>query len=142
MNLTMVTAKMNNPDDFLVRSLISLIWGHGLGSSRLLLCLAILVNLSVRYNWISSLTLVKSTSWSKKIWVIGWRRGRRKPVRIRGSGLPVMKNFTSGNLLTNWPRTERIAEDGSLSMHSSNASMAMIHLMFALESGLTRSFSS
>ena len=63
-------------------------------------------------------------------------------MRILGSGLPVMKNFTSGSLLANWPKTERIAEDGSLSIHSSNASMTMTHLIFALESGLTRSFSS
>ena len=142
MNLTMVAAKMNSPDDFLVRVSISASWGHGLGRSVSLLCAAIVVNLCVKYNWISLSTLVKSTSWSRKIWVMGWRRGRRNPVRMRGSGLPVIKNFTSDNCLANWPRTERIAEDGSLSIHSSNASITITHETFALESGLTRSFSS
>ena len=142
MNLTMVAAKMNNPDDFLVRASTSPLWGHGLGRSRSLLCAAIVVNLCVKYNWISLSTLDNSTPWSKKTWVMGSRRGRRKPVRIRGSGLPVMKNFTSDSCVMNWPRTERTAEDGSLSIHSSNASMTMTHLIFALESGPTTSFSS
>ena len=142
MNLTIVEAKMNSPDDFSVRALISLSWGHGLGRSRSLPCLATLVNLSIRYSWISLLTLVESTPWRRKIWVMGCRRGKQKPVRICGSGLPVMKNFTSDNCLIYWPKIERIAEDGSLSIHSSNASMTMTHEMFVLESGLTRSFSS
>ena len=133
---------MNNPVDFLVRTSISPSWGHGLERSRSLLCEKIVVSLSVRYSWISLLTLARSTLWRRKIWVMGCRRGRQKPVQIHGSGLPVIKNFTSDNYLINWPKTERIAEDGSASIHSSSASMTMTHVIFALESGLTRSFSS
>ena len=48
MNLTMVEAKMNKPDDFVVRAAISLSLGHGLGRSTSLLRLAIAVNLCVR----------------------------------------------------------------------------------------------
>lgn len=111
-NLTIVEAKMNNPDDFVVRMAISLSLGHGLGRSTSLLRWAMVVNLCVRKSWMSLSTWIDFTSWSKKIWVRGSRSGRRNPVRIRGSGLPVMKNFTKGNSLTNRPKTERIAEAG------------------------------
>jgi hypothetical protein len=141
-NLTKVEAKMNSPDDFLVSASISLSWGHGSERSRSLLRLAIAVNLWVKYSRISLSTLDSSTPWSKKIWVRGFRRGRRNPDRIRGSGLPVMKNFTRGSCWTNRPKTERIAEDGSSSMHSSNASMTMTHEMSVPESGFTRRYSS
>ena len=142
MNLTMIESKMNNPVDFLVRTSISPSWGHGLERSRSLLCEKIAVNFFDRYKWISLLTLVRSTSWSRKILVLGCRRGTQNPVQIHGLGLPVMKNFTSRNSLINLPRTERNAEDGWLSIHSSSASMTITHVIFALESGLTRSFSS
>jgi hypothetical protein len=141
-NLTKVAAKMNNPDDFFMSASISLLWGHGSERSRSLLRLAISVNLCVKYSRMSSSTRDNSTSWSKKIWVRGSRRGRRNPDRIRGSGLPVTKNFTSGSCLTNRPKTERMAEDGSSSMHSSNASMTMTHEMSFPESGFTRRSSS
>ena len=53
MNLIIVEAKINSPDDFLVSASISLSLGHGLGRSRSLLCRAMVVNLCVKYNWIS-----------------------------------------------------------------------------------------
>ena len=52
-------------------------------------------------------------------------RGRRNPSRIRGSGRPVMKNLTFGSSDTNRPRTDRIAEAGSSSLHSSKASITI-----------------
>ena len=65
------------------------------------------------------------TSCNTKTLVTSTRRGRRNPVLIRGSGLPVMKNLTVGICLTNHPNTERIAEDDSSSLHSSRASITM-----------------
>ena len=50
MNLAKVEAKINNPDDFSVRALMSSSCGHGLGSSRSLLWLAIADNLWFKYN--------------------------------------------------------------------------------------------
>ena len=44
---------------------------------------------------------------------------------MRGSGRPVMKNLTFGSSNTNRPRTDRIAEAGSSSLHSSKASITI-----------------
>ena len=65
------------------------------------------------------------TPWRTKTLVDSERRGSRNPVSIRGSGLPVMKNLTSGISSTNLAKTERIADDGSSSLHSSKASITM-----------------
>ena len=51
--------------------------------------------------------------------------GRRNPPWMCGSGRPVRKNLTLGILDTNCPRTDRMAEEGSWSLHSSNASMTI-----------------
>ena len=112
MNLARVDAKMNSPDDFFVRAVRSLSYGHGSERSKSLLRFVAAVSFSWRYNRISSSTLDGSTSCNKKTCVKGSRRGRRNPVRTRGSGLLVMKNFTDGSWLTKRPRTERTAEAG------------------------------
>jgi hypothetical protein len=57
--------------------------------------------------------------------VNGLRSPRRKPDWMRGSGRPVMRNLTFGIPSTNRPMTERMADCGSSSTHSSNASMTM-----------------
>ena len=65
------------------------------------------------------------TSCKTKMLVASTRRGRRNPVLIRGSGLPVMKSLTMGIRLTSRPNTERIVDDGSSSLHSSRASITI-----------------
>ena len=92
-NLARVDAKIKRPDDFLVRVVRSWSQGHGSETSKSLLRFATAVSFSWRYNRISLSTLDGSTSCSKKIVVIGSRRGRRNPVRMRDSGLPVIKNL-------------------------------------------------
>ena len=68
------------------------------------------------------------------------RRGRRNPLLIRGSGRPVMKNLTFEISLTNLAKTERIADDGSSSLHSSSASITMTVEIPVSRSGSTISF--
>ena len=67
--------------------------------------------------------------------VVTTNRGRRNPSRIRGSGRPVMKNLTFGSSDTNRPRTDRIAEEGSSSLHSSKASITITVEMVDFLSG-------
>ena len=80
------------------------------------------------------------TSCKTKTSVESTRRGRRNPVLIRGSGLPVMKNLTLGICPTKRPNMERIADDGSSSLHSSRTSITMTVEMPVDLSGSTINF--
>ena len=66
MNLAKVDAKMNSPDDFVVRTMRSSSRGYGSGRSKSLLRFATAVNFSWRYNRMSSSTLESSNLCSKK----------------------------------------------------------------------------
>ena len=82
-------------------------------------------------------TWLGSTSWRTNTSAASANNERRKPSRMRGSGRPVMRNLTFGISDTSCPRTERMAEAGSSSLHSSKASMMTTVEMADSRRGLT-----
>jgi hypothetical protein len=67
MNLTIVEAKMNNPDDLVVRATMSSSLGHGFGRSTSLLRWAMAASFCVKYSRMSLSTSIDFTSWSRKM---------------------------------------------------------------------------
>ena len=119
-NLTVATAYTNKPAARLQRRSICSSVGQLpiLGRWR-----AISNNSCLKNNPMSCATLLGSTSWRLNTCVAPANSGSRKPFKIRGAGRLVTRNLTVGISMKNCPRTERIAEVGSSSVHSSKASM-------------------
>ena len=132
---------MKNPAAFLHRILISDELGQSFVKSQSLRFLARLVNCVQKNSSMSLSTISGSTSWSLRTSVMGRSDSKRNPERILGSGRPVMKNLTLGIFFTLRESIDRMADEGSSSLHSSRASMIMRVGMLAALSGPTMSFS-
>ena len=73
--------------------------------------------------------------------MIGRSDFKRNPEQILGSGLPVIKNLTPGISFTWQESIDRMADAGSSSLHSSEASMIMRVGVWTALSGPMMSFS-
>ena len=132
---------MKSPATFLQRISMSYELGQPCAKPQSLRDSQMSVNRVLKNNLISSSTEERSTSWSLNTSVIGRRDCNRNPERIRGSGRPVMKNLTLVIFPMYRESTERMADAGSSSRHSSRASMIItVEIRVALK-GLTMSFS-
>ena len=128
---------MKNPAALSQRMLMSDELGHSWVKSQSLRFLVISDSRVLKNSLMSSSTEERSTSCSLRTSVMGRSDSRRNPDRIGGSGRPVIKNLTFGISSTYRDSTERMAEAGSSSLHSSRASMMMrVGMPVALSAGV------